>query len=98
APASRAPMTAPSPTSPQPNTTQVVPGWTSAENSAAPIPVASPHANGAQPSSDASGETFASAISGITVYSAKVDVPMKWRIGSPAPGRPGGAARRKDHP
>ena len=30
------------------------------------------------------GETFASAISGITVYSAKVEVPMKWRIGSPS--------------
>ena len=29
------------------------------------------------------GLTFASAISGITVYSAKVEVPMKWRIGSP---------------
>ncbi len=27
---------------------------------------------------------FASAISGITVYSAKVLVPMKWRIGSPS--------------
>ena len=27
---------------------------------------------------------FASAISGITVYSANVDVPMKWRIGSPS--------------
>ena len=30
APASRQPMTAPSPTSPQPNTTHVEPGWTSA--------------------------------------------------------------------
>ena len=29
-------------------------------------------------------ETFASAISGMTVYSANVDVPMKWRIGSPS--------------
>ena len=28
--------------------------------------------------------TFASAISGITVYSANVEVPMKWRIGSPS--------------
>ena len=35
------------------------------------------------PSSGASGLTFASAISGITVYSANVEVPMKWRIGSP---------------
>ena len=35
-------------------------------------------------SSGASGGTFASAISGMTVYSANVDVPMKWRIGSPS--------------
>ena len=47
------------------------------------MPVERPQANGAQPSSGASGETFASAISGITVYSANVDVPMKWRSGSP---------------
>ena len=48
------------------------------------MPVESPHANGAQPSSGASGLTFASAISGITVYSANVEVPMKWRSGSPS--------------
>ena len=83
APASLHPMTTPRPTSPQPNTAHVEPGCTSAVYSAAPIPVARPHANGAQPSSDASGETLASAISGITVYSANVDVPMKWRIASP---------------
>ena len=77
-------MTAPRPTSPQPNTTQVEPARTSAVYSAAPIPVERPHANGAQPSSDASGETFARAISGITVYSANVDVPMKCRIGAPS--------------
>jgi hypothetical protein len=41
------------------------------------MPVESPHANGAQPASGASGSTFARAISGITVYSANVDVPMK---------------------
>ena len=29
------------------------------------------------------GRPSASAISGITVYSAKVEVPMKWRISSP---------------
>ena len=34
-------------------------------------------------SSGASGLTFASAISGITVYSANVEVPMKWRSSSP---------------
>ena len=32
----------------------------------------------------ASGLTLASAISGITVYSAKVEQPMKWRIASPS--------------
>ena len=39
---------------------------------------------GRRASSGASGSIFASAISGITVYSAKVEVPMKWRIGSPS--------------
>ena len=34
-------------------------------------------------SSEAAGSTTASAISGITVASANVEVPMKWRIGSP---------------
>ena len=51
---------------------------------AAPSPVESPHANRHACSGGASGFTFASAISGITVYSAKVDVPMKCRIGSPS--------------
>ncbi len=67
APASRAPITAPRPTSPHPKTTHVEPRSTPAVYSAAPIPVERPHANGAQPSSGASGLTFASAISGITV-------------------------------
>ena len=44
----------------------------------------SPQANSAAPSSGASGFTFESAISGITVYSANVDVPMKWRMRSPS--------------
>ena len=56
---------------------------TRAVYSAAPIPVESPHANGAQAASGASGLTFASAISGTTVYSAKVDVPMKCRMSLP---------------
>ena len=83
APASRAPITAPSPTRPAPKTTTVDPASTCAVFSAAPIPVESPHANGAQPSSGASGLTFASAISGSTAASANVEVPMKWRSGSP---------------
>ena len=70
-------MTAPRPTRPQPKTAQTEPGSTRAVKKTAPMPVDSPHANGAQPSSGASGLTFASAISGMTVYSANVDVPMK---------------------
>ena len=80
-------MTAPSPTSPQPKTATVLPASTSAVFSAAPIPVERPQANGAHPAAGASRLTFASAISGMTVYSAKVDVPMKWRSGSPSRNR-----------
>src|SRR4051794_41881004 len=87
APWSRQPATAPRPTMPAPNTTQVEPGLTPAVYIAAPSPVERPHANRHARSSGASGDTFASAISGITVYSAKVDVPMKCRIGSPPRGR-----------
>ena len=68
---------------PAPNTTHVEPASTRAVFIAAPIPVDSPHANRHARSSGASGETLARAISGITVYSAKVEVPMKWRMGSP---------------
>ena len=50
---------------------------------AAPSPVERPQANRQARSSGASGLILASAIWGITVYSAKVEVPMKWRIGSP---------------
>jgi hypothetical protein len=49
---------------------------------AAPSPVDRPHAKRHACSNGASGLTFASAISGITVYSANVDVPMKCLIGS----------------
>ena len=84
APCSRQPATAPRPTIPAPNTTHVEPGSTRAVNIAAPRPVDSPHANRQARSSGASGETFASAISGSTAYSAKVEVPMKWRIRSPS--------------
>ena len=62
---------------PAPKTTQVDPGATLAVFIAAPIPVERPHANRQARSSGASGSIFARAISGITVYSAKVDVPMK---------------------
>ena len=68
---------------PAPNTTHVEPASTFAVCIAAPRPVESPQANSAAPSSGASGFTLESAISGITVYSANVEVPMKWRIRSP---------------
>ena len=69
---------------PAPKTTQVEPASTLAVYIAAPRPVERPQANSAQRSSGASSGTLASAISGITVYSANVLVPMKWRIGSPS--------------
>ena len=69
---------------PAPNTTQVDPARTLAVYIAAPRPVDSPQANRQARSAGASGEILASAISGITVYSANVLVPMKWRIGSPS--------------
>jgi hypothetical protein len=84
APLSRQPATAPRPTIPAPKTAQVEPASTFAVFSTAPRPVESPQANKQACSSGASGVTFARAISGITVYSANVDVPMKWRIGSPS--------------
>ena len=49
---------------------------------AAPSPVESPQAKMLAPSGGTSGPTFASAISGITVASANVEVPMKCRSGS----------------
>ena len=69
---------------PAPKTTTVEPASTLAVYIAAPRPVESPQANSAQRSSGASLGTLASAISGITVSSANVVVPMKWRIGSPS--------------
>ena len=68
---------------PAPKTTQVEPASTFAVFIAAPRPVESPHANRHACSGGASGLTFASAISGITVYSANVEQPMKCRTGSP---------------
>ena len=84
APCRRQPATAPSPTMPAPKTAHVEPASTFAVNIAAPNPVERPQAKRQACSKGASGSTFASAISGITVYSANVEVPMKWRIGSPS--------------
>ena len=68
---------------PAPNTTQVLPASTPAVLIAAPRPVESPQAKRQACSKGASGSIFASAISGITVDSAKVEQPMKCRIPSP---------------
>ena len=62
----------------------MLPGATAAVLIAAPSPVESPQAKRQACSKGASGSIFASAISGITVYSAKVEQPMKWRIPSPS--------------
>ena len=83
APWRRQPATAPSPTMPAPKTTQVEPARTWAVLIAAPRPVERPQAKRQARSSGASGSIRARAISGITVYSAKVEVPMKCRMSSP---------------
>ena len=84
APCNLQPATAPRPTIPAPKTAHVEPAVTFAVFIAAPSPVESPQANRQARSSGASGSIFASAISGITVYSANVEVPMKCRIGTPS--------------
>ncbi len=69
---------------PAPKTTHVDPASTRAVLIAAPSPVDKPQAKRHAPSNGASCEILARAISGITVYSANVDVPMKCRNGSPS--------------
>ena len=64
---------------PAPKTATEEPASTSAFQSAAAMPVVAPQASRQIASKLASGSTLASAISGMTVYSAKVLVPMKWR-------------------
>ena len=76
APASTAPWITESPIPPRPNTATLEPGSTFAVCSTAPIPVVTPQPSRQIWSSGASARTFASAISGTTVYSANVDVPM----------------------
>src|SRR5688500_4924903 len=71
------------PTPPRPNTTTVEPRLTVAEFSTAPTPVVMPQPSQHTFTSGASFGIFASAISGNTVYSEIVDVPMKCRICSP---------------
>ena len=61
---------------PNPNTAMLEPGSTLAVFKTAPIPVVTPQPSKQMVSNGASRRTLASAISGTTVYSAKVDVPM----------------------
>ncbi len=61
---------------PRPNTATVAPGCTLAVFSTAPMPVVMPQPSRHTFSSGASARIFASAISGTTVHSANVDVPM----------------------
>ena len=76
APAITAPWTTERPIPPRPKTATLAPGCTLAVFSTAPMPVVTPQPSRQTFSSGASVRIFASAISGTTVYSAKVDVPM----------------------
>ena len=71
-----APCIALRPTPPRPNTATVAPGSTLAVFSTAPMPVVMPQPSRQTFSSGASLLTLATAISGNTVYSLNVDVPM----------------------
>src|SRR5689334_1904674 len=68
------------PTPPRPNTATVEPRFTLAEFSTAPMPVVIPQPSKQTFSRGAFFGIFASAISGNTVYSENVEVPMKCRI------------------
>ena len=76
APAIFAPIIADKPIPPKPNIATVSPGFTLAVLVTAPMPVVTPQPSKQISSSDASLFTLASEISGNTVYSENVDVPM----------------------
>ncbi len=61
---------------PRPNTATVEPGSTLAVFSTAPMPVVTPQPSRHTLSKGAAGLILASAISGTTVYSEKVEQPM----------------------
>ncbi len=71
-----APWMTESPIPPNPNTATVAPGSTLAVFSTAPIPVVIPQPSKHTLSSGAAWLIFATAISGNTVYSEKVEVPI----------------------
>ena len=64
------------PMPPRPKTAAVEPGRTFAVFNTAPMPVVIPQPSRQTLSSGAAGLIFAKAISGSTVYSEKVEVPM----------------------
>jgi hypothetical protein len=64
------------PIPPSPKTATVSPGWTFAVFLTAPMPVVTPQPSRQTFSRGASLRIFATAISGSTVYSENVDVPM----------------------
>ena len=76
APAIFAPIMADKPIPPRPNIATVSPSLTLAVLVTAPIPVVTPHPNKQISSKEASLFTLASEISGSTVYSENVDVPI----------------------
>jgi len=71
-----APMITAKPMPPRPNTATVSPAFTFAVLETAPNPVVTPQPSRHTFSRDASLLIFAKEISGITVYSEKVEVPM----------------------
>ena len=76
APAMTAPCTTLRPMPPSPKTATVDPGVTLAVLSTAPTPVVTPQPSRQTLSSGAAGLIFATAISGSTVYSENVLVPI----------------------
>ena len=83
APAKAAPLTADSPTPPQPITATVEPGSTLAALNTAPTPVITPQPTSAARSSGMSGSIFTIAFSCTSISSAKDDRFRNWFISSP---------------
>ena len=83
APASAAPLTAESPTPPQPITATVAPGSTLAALNTAPTPVITPQPTSAARSSGMSGSIFTIEFSCTSICSAKDERLRNWFISSP---------------
>src|SRR5438477_6322068 len=83
APAKAAPLTADSPTPPQPITATVAPGSTLAALNTAPTPVITPQPTSAARSSGMSSSIFTIEFSCTSICSAKDDRFRNWFISSP---------------